>query len=248
MRYLAIGDIHGYADVLDRLLELVRPRPEDEIITVGDYVDRGPDSKGVLDRLIELNKTGQLTALRGNHDFMMLQARQGGPAYFEWLLCGGRTTLDSYGINWNAPDWSDGNLLDWVEPSIQDIPAAHWHFLEEVCVDWYEIDTHFFVHAQADPRLPFEDQPLYLLHWEALYEIDPHVSGKIMVCGHTKQKSGRPRNWGHAVCIDTWVYGEGWLTCLDVKSGKYWQANKHGEVREDRLEEPEERVDIWKES
>jgi serine/threonine protein phosphatase 1 len=230
MRYLAIGDIHGYADVLARLLELVQPGPDDEIITVGDYVDRGPDSKRVLDMLIELNRTGRLTALRGNHDFMMSKARGNDPDdYFGWLCCGGIETLQSYGLPLGAE-------------ALKQVPAAHWEFLDDVCVDWHEIDTHFFVHAQADPQLPFEDQPLYLLHWEPLHEIGPHVSGKTMVCGHTKQRSGRPRNWGHAVCIDTWVYGEGWLTCLDVKSGKFWQANKHGEVREDWLDEPDEEV------
>ena len=227
MRYLAIGDIHGHADVLRLLLDLVKPRPDDEIITLGDYVDRGPDSRGVLDMVIELNKTGQLTALRGNHDYMMLQARERGPAYFEWLLCGGRAALDSY-----APDAIEGKL--------EDVPDAHWHFLKEVCVDWYEIDTHFFVHAQVAPDVPLEEQPLYLLHWEALFEAQPHCSGKIMVCGHTRQRSGRPRNWGCAVCIDTWVYGDGWLTCLDVKSGKLWQANRHGETREDWLDDADD--------
>jgi len=227
MRYLAIGDIHGYADVLRRLLDLVQPQPDDEIITLGDYVDRGPDSRGVLDIMVELNRTGRLTALRGNHDFMMLEARKLGPAYSEWLRCGGREALDSY-------------AHDAIEGTIEDVPEEHWHFLEEVCVDWYEIDTHFFVHAQANPHLSLEEQPLYLLHWEPLYDIGPHESGKVMVCGHTKQRSGLPRNWGHAVCIDTWVYGDGWLTCLDVKSGKLWQTNRKGEAREGWLEEPED--------
>src|SRR5437868_5447379 len=72
MRYLAIGDIHGHADVLRQLLEFVQPRPEDRIITLGDYVDRGPDSSGVLDQLVALYATGQLIPLRGNHDVMML--------------------------------------------------------------------------------------------------------------------------------------------------------------------------------
>ena len=78
MRYLAIGDIHGYADVLRQLLEFVQARPEDRIITLGDYVDRGPDSHGVLEQLIALHATGQLVSLRGNHDVMMLEARKGG--------------------------------------------------------------------------------------------------------------------------------------------------------------------------
>src|SRR5438105_12925967 len=124
MRYLAIGDIHGYSDVLRALLEFVKAAPEDQIITLGDYVDRGPNSRGVLDQLIALNETGRLTALRGNHDFMMLEARKGELYLQEWSDCGGRSTLESY-----------GNELDAV-------PESHWLFLEEECIDWYEIDTH----------------------------------------------------------------------------------------------------------
>jgi serine/threonine protein phosphatase 1 len=63
-----------------------------------------------------------------------------------------------------------------------------------------------------------------------------------MVCGHSSQKSGLPLNIGHAICIDTWVYGKGWLTCLDVTSGKVWQANQAGQQREawiDQLAEAE---------
>src|SRR4051794_1174039 len=75
MRYLAIGDIHGYADVLQQLLEAIALRPEDQVIALGDYVDRGPDSRGVIEQLLKLRDTGQLVALRGNHDFMMLEAR-----------------------------------------------------------------------------------------------------------------------------------------------------------------------------
>jgi serine/threonine protein phosphatase 1 len=227
MRYLAVGDIHGYADVLRMLLDAVRLRPDDQVITLGDYVDRGPDSRGVIEQLLPLWHKGQLVALRGNHDAMMLGARGRYDALQEWLCCGGRSTLASYG------DSSADGRFD-------NVPPEHWQFLEEFCVDWYEIDTHFFVHGNVDPDAPLDDQPLYLLHWEAVHEVRPHCSGKVMVCGHTKQRSGLPRNWGHAVCIDTWVYGDGWLTCLDVKTGRLWQANRRGELRTGWLEEPDE--------
>jgi serine/threonine protein phosphatase 1 len=230
MRYLAIGDIHGYADVLKRLLEAVRLRPDDQLITLGDYVDRGPDSRGVMDYLLQLRDTGQLIALRGNHDFMMLEARGRYDMLQEWIYCGGDTTLASYG---------DPNADGMLEL----IPAEHWKFLEEFCMDFYEIDTHFFVHANVDADLPLDEQPLYLLHWEPIFGVRPHCSGKVMVCGHTKQRSGLPRNWGHAVCIDTWVYGDGWLTCLDVKTGQLWQANSRGELRTGWLDEAEESLD-----
>src|SRR5262249_36875096 len=146
------------------------------IIALGDYVDRGPDSCGVVEEMLALQARGQLVALRGNHDFMMLEARKGGDYLREWLYCGGRAALASYG-----DPHADGRL---------DLgPQRHWQFLEG-CLDWYETDTHFFDHANVDPDLPLEEQPLYLLHWEALYEARPHLSGKVMVCGHTKQRGG----------------------------------------------------------
>jgi serine/threonine protein phosphatase 1 len=200
------------------LLEDVAPRPDDQLITLGDYVDRGPDSRGVLDLLIPLHQSGQLIALRGNHDVMMVDARKGEPYFGDWMRYGGREALASYGVTAE-------------QAHLRNIPDEHWGFLEKSLVDWYEIDTHFFVHAQVDPDMPLDQQPTYLLHWEPLFEPRPHCSGKVMVCGHTSQKSGKPRNWGHAICIDTWVYGNGWLTCLDVQTGEFWQANRNGQSR-----------------
>ena len=66
--------------------------------------------------------------------------------------------------------------------------------------------------------MPLARQPESLLLWEVFGHPAPHVSGKVMVCGHTQQREGRPLNVGHAVCLDTWAYGLGWLTCLDMAS------------------------------
>jgi serine/threonine protein phosphatase 1 len=222
MRLLAIGDIHGHARALDALLAAVGLRRGDHLITLGDYVDRGPDSRGVLDRLIGLDEQGLLVALRGNHDVMMLEARKGALEELEWRGFGGDATLASY-----APRGALGKLSY--------VPAEHWEFLERRCLDWYEKEEHFFVHANADPDLPLEDQLCYQLHWEKLYKGRPHYSGKIMVCGHTPQKSGLPLNLGHAICLDTWIYGDGWLTCLDVGNGEIWQADREGKTRRGQL-------------
>jgi serine/threonine protein phosphatase 1 len=224
MRLLVIGDTHGCTTAFDRLIEAVHLKKDDQLITLGDYIDRGPDSRGMIDRLITLHERAQLIPLRGNHDFMMLEARNGFLQKDEWVRCGGDTTLQSYE---SADD-------DWSSH----VPEAHWRFLEEACRDWFETDTHFFVHANVDPDLALEDQPLYMLHWEKLIESRPHVSGKIMICGHTPQKDGKPLNLGHAICVDTWVYGAGWLTCLDVTSGRYWQANQQRDLRTGVLEPP----------
>ncbi len=228
MRTLAIGDIHGCLTALKTLLEFVAPTADDRIIALGDYVDRGPDSRGVLDFLIALHAGGQLVALRGNHDEMMADARiRPVGDWTLWLACGGRETLQSYGV-------SDPVLSD-----LKEVPESHWTFLERDCLDWYETETHFFVHANAYSDLPLDDQPRAMLLWEALYVPCRHVSGKVMVCGHTRQPDGRPRNYGSTVCIDTGAYGaEGWLTCLEVETGRFWQANQHGQQRDGMLSPP----------
>lgn len=226
MRTLAIGDIHGCLAALDALLDIVQPQPDDLVVTLGDYVDRGPDSKGVLDRLIELRGRCRHVALKGNHDLMMRDARTNLAEFEEWLLCGGKQTLESYRANLNWSLFPDA------------VPASHWRFLEEICVPYHEIDTHFFVHANAYADIPLAEQPDHMLYWERLSNLTtPHESGKIMICGHSQQRSGMPLNLGHAVCIDTWAYGNGWLTCLDVETGMYWLANQRGENRLRWLEE-----------
>lgn len=189
---------------------------EDRLITLGDYVDRGPESRGVIEWLIERKShVGNLIALRGNHDMMMLAAREG-QCVPEWLGVGGRETLASYG-----------------EPmGLESVPATHWHFLEADCRDYFEMDHCFFVHGNVDPQVPLEKQRPLLLHWAKCHEAQPHMSGKTMICGHTAQKNGLPLNMGYAICIDTWVYdASGWLTCLDVDSGEYFQANERGQSR-----------------
>jgi serine/threonine protein phosphatase 1 len=224
VRYLAIGDIHGCFQALRGLEAAVAITSDDVLITLGDYVDRGPDSCAVLDWMIARARVVNLIALRGNHEIMMLRAREGDEALREWLSCGGDAALASY-----------SHLGD--EGRLVDVPEAHWEFLEQQTRGWFETDTHFFVHANAYPDCGLDEQPDFMLYWEPFGHLSPHQSGKVMVCGHTPQKNGRPRSVGHAVCIDTWAYGKGWLTCLDVTTGRYWQANQRGETRTGWLEE-----------
>jgi serine/threonine protein phosphatase 1 len=226
MRTLAIGDIHGCLTALTTLLDFVAPTPDDRLITLSDYVDRGPDSRGVVDLLIDLHTKGRLIALRGNHEEMIIDSRTDEATRRMWWAYGGRETLASYGAS--ASDAADFSL----------VPPAHWHFMEKTCVDWYETERHFFVHANAYPDVPFEEQPGFMLQWESLFEPIRHFSGKTMICGHTRQMNGLPRNLGSTVCIDTGAYDrDGWLTCLDVDAGRYWQANQRGEVRQGVLPE-----------
>lgn len=240
MRLLVIGDIHGCLRAFDTLIEAVSPEPDDQIVTLGDYVDRGPDSRGVLDRLIALHDGGRLVALRGNHDVMMLEAREGRNR--GWLACGGKQTLASYGFSdAKIKEFADGDIwLNALDELTAKIPARHWMFLEQDTKPWYETDKHIFVHANAYPDLPLDEQPDYMLYWEKLIEPCPHVSGKIVVCGHTQQKSGLPLDLETTICIDTGAYKDGWLTCLDVLSGRFWQANELGKARTGWLHECEQ--------
>lgn len=219
MRVLAIGDIHGCLHPLNDLLDWVKPTQDDLIISLGDYVDRGPDSRGVLDRLIALKAQGmRLVCLRGNHEIMMLAARTGGREDRKmWLSIGGVQTLGSYGT---APGKSG---------TFDDVPREHWEFLDNNLLDYYETETHIFVHAGVHRDLEMDEQPEYMLYWEFLTDEMRHRSGKTVICGHTSQKSGEVKVVPGAVCIDTYVYGGGWLTCLDAATGKYWQANTMGQ-------------------
>jgi len=224
MRLLAIGDIHGCLTALEHLLDFVAPVPGDTIVSLGDYVDRGPDSKGVLDRLIELHREGILIPLRGNHELMMLGAYVGGQDDIRfWLSVGGIEAMESYQVGHD-------------EPTFDHVPEAHWDFIKNICNDWHETEDHLFVHASLKPYVPIEEQRSEDLHWGhfTLGKHVAHISGKTVVCGHTQQNSGVPLDLGTGICIDTFAYGGGWLTCLDVISGEYWQTNELGNRRRGR--------------
>jgi serine/threonine protein phosphatase 1 len=221
---LAIGDIHGCFAALETLAAAVPFADDDLLVTLGDYVDRGPDSRAVVDWLIERDRLGRLIALRGNHELLMLRSRESEEMEAAWRMFGGDATLASY---------ASANRSG----SLNDVPQQHWDFFEHTCRDYYETETHLFVHATADPLLPLDQQSEQSLFWDKFNNPPAHRSGKIMICGHTAQKSGLPNDVGHAVCIDTWIYGDGWLTCLDPASGVYWQANQECRSRRGRLSE-----------
>src|SRR5262245_22075433 len=218
-RLLASGAIDGCSRALDALLMAVNLAPDDRLVTLGDYVDRGPDSRGVMERVMLLHTTFNVVSLRGNHELMMLAARQSADSLQFWQAVGGREAMESYSPSRRAL-------------RMDDVPEAHWRFLRLTCVDWYETAEHFFVHANVDPDLPLDQQTSSMLHWEYFNEWSPaHRSGKVMLCGHSEQRSGWPLVLPHAICVDTYCYGGGWLTCLDVFSGRLWQANQRGETR-----------------
>jgi serine/threonine protein phosphatase 1 len=215
-RTFAIGDIHGCLAALDALLDAIRPQPEDTLVTLGDYVDRGPDSRGVLERLIELQGRCRLVPLLGNHDEMMLLGHDGHvELYADWFQFGGEATLQSYGVS--RPE---------------EIPSSHADFLRG-CPLWYESGEYFYLHGNYLADLPLNVQPREILLWDSLKRRlpGPHSSGKIGIIGHASQKTGEILDLGYAKCIDTWCYGDGWLTAIDAAGGRVWQADKTGRLR-----------------
>lgn len=215
-RLIAIGDIHGCRDALEALWQAIAPQADDTIVALGDYVDRGPDSKGVIDKLIGYAQQCNLIAIQGNHEEMMLNVLKEKLPPHRWLQFGGVDTLDSYGFI--------GDL--------KVIPEEHHRFFSTM-VNYHETDTHIFLHANYDPALPMDKQDTFHLRWLKLTESTPgpHFSGKKVVLGHTHDRGGQIFDAGHLICIDTFCYGGGWLTALDVHSGKFWQANRQGKLR-----------------
>lgn len=215
-RLIGIGDVHGCAAALESLLTAIAPQSDDRIVFLGDIIDRGPDSRGVIDQILNLRKSCSMDLVLGNHEEMMLEVidRRASPG--TWLRYGGVDTLDSYGFK--------GDLAE--------IPPAHVELLRQA-QPYVETARHFFVHANYDPRLPLEAQPARLLRWTALDEHlpGPHKSGKIAVVGHTPDPSGEVFKLAHLIGLDTWCYADFWLTGMDLDSGQYWQFDKTGQPR-----------------
>jgi serine/threonine protein phosphatase 1 len=111
------------------------------------------------------------------------------------------------------------------------VPDRHLDFLKQ-CRAYFETVGHIFVHAYYDPNLPLRQQNENGLRWAALPpNPECHYSGKVAVVGHRSQKSGEILDLGYMNCIDTYCHGGGWLTALEVQTGRVWQANVAGELR-----------------
>lgn len=202
-RILAIGDIHGCDVAFQSLLKVLAVAPDDTVVVLGDVVDRGPGSRQVVERLLRLREECRLVLIMGNHEEMMIDGLVDERVAQGWLQYGGAETLFSYG----------------GDP--RTIPAEHLDLLRSG-LNYWESGSDLFIHANLDPTLPLDDQEIDVLRWTHLtgYEM-PHPSGKRIVCGHTPQRSGIPLALPGWTCIDTFAYGGGWLTCLDVATNEY---------------------------
>jgi serine/threonine protein phosphatase 1 len=184
---------------------------------LGDCIDRGPDSAQVIEQLLTLRETCRLVPLLGNHEEMMLNYLEGRPQPDDWLACGGAATVESY---------RDANGKQ------QAIPHEHEDFIRS-WGDCFETDSHFFVHANYEPDRPLSEQHWQTMRWQSLkvWLPDAHVSGKTAIVGHTSLKDGEILNAGHLICIDTYCWGGGWLSALDVITRQLWQADREGRLR-----------------
>src|SRR5208283_1153947 len=140
-RIIAIGDIHGCSVALATLIEAVKPTPLDTLVFLGDYIDRGPDSRGVIEQVIALADRCQVVPLLGNHEEMLLAALEGKDNLRYWMKFGGKDALDSYGAG----------------EDVKKIPAEHIRFLKR-CRNYIETVGHIFVHAYYDPDRPLHEQ------------------------------------------------------------------------------------------
>jgi serine/threonine protein phosphatase 1 len=223
-RVIAIGDVHGCIHALDALLEHVCPTRVDRLVFLGDLIDQGRDSAAVLDRVLSLRRSCQVTVIQGNHEEMMLAARESEQAQRYWEDCGGIYTLNSYRFGLR----------------LNEVPLPHWEFIQSA-IPYWETDEFIFTHASYRPELPMSQQEGHQLRW-ALFEPDelrPHVSRKTVVVGHTEQRNSEILDLGFAICIDTACWRHGWLTALEVHSRQVWQASRWGMMRE--TEEPAHR-------
>jgi serine/threonine protein phosphatase 1 len=222
MRLFAVGDIHGCGTAFEVLLAAIDLGPKDKLVALGDYLNKGPETKLVFDQLIPLADKGIVIPLIGNHELKMMAARRIGQPQLENNVLIDQNTLHSYGS-------------DDEEGRFEDIPEKHWRFVEDSCLNWFTTEDYIFVHATLDADKPLVKQPRSALFWDKFRHPRPHCSGKTVVCGHTPQRDGTPVNLGHAICLDTAACEGHWLTCLEMNSGEVWQTNQQRQVRRSNI-------------
>ncbi len=213
-RVYAIGDIHGRADLLDELAGLIardlaaRPVPQATTIFLGDYVDRGPRSNEVIDRLVRGDFPTPIVTLRGNHEDVMVGFLMGEVDGRYHAQLGGEATLRSYGIDLSSFARSDATRREAMLHAA--IPDAHCRFLDtlRLCAT---IGGYFFCHAGVRPGVPLDRQSPEDLLWIREEFLRSTVDfGRIVVHGHTPVPEPHVRVNG--INVDTQAYATGILT------------------------------------
>ena len=214
VRLYAVGDIHGRADLLGYLHARIRldasdaPEPTKVVVYLGDYVDRGPDSRGVVDLILGDALPGFRTvALRGNHEELMLEFLTKPESARLWVMNGGDTTLRSYGVD------PKGGDCYWVRDRFAAaLPAAHQGFFAGLPLT-HAAGDYFFAHAGIRPGVPLDSQATDDLLWIRDEFLNSAADfGKVVVHGHTPRRV--PDLLSNRIGIDTGAFATGRLTCL----------------------------------
>ena len=215
----AIGDIHGRLDLLDEMFR----RIADEagvfdarrrlLVFLGDYVDRGPDSAGVIDRLLFGLPDGyEGVCLKGNHEAIMLDFFNRPDRLKVWVHNGAGPTFESYGLDVHGFDWHWGDEAGCRDGLLAAMPDAHRAFLKGLSAS-YAVGDYFFAHAGARPGVPLERQAPHDLIWiRDLFLYSDEDFGKIVVHGHTPVPEPEVR--ANRIGIDTGAWMTGRLTAL----------------------------------
>jgi serine/threonine protein phosphatase 1 len=224
VRIYAIGDIHGRADLLDLIFSRIdthqvhHPIVRPVHVFIGDYIDRGPASREVIDLLIDRAISHEMVCLKGNHETFIPEFLRN-PAFLgEWSQMGGRETLMSYGLV--PPNNADARAQQELASALTSVlPQSHVEFLESLQPS-FSCGGFFFAHAGVKPGVPLvkqrEDDLLWIREDFLLYEED---FAKIVVHGHTPvpEVDIRPNR----INIDTGAYATGRLTCLMMQGDHY---------------------------
>ena len=212
-KIFAIGDIHGCISPLDKLMaQLDIDASQDTLIFVGDYIDRGPDSKGVIDTILDIRKNiGDVVCLTGNHEDMFLNYCLDRRNENLYMSNGGMRTLASYGF---SPEGTEELIL----------PPSHREFFTGLRT-YHETDDYIFVHAGLRPGIPLDRQDREDLMWIRFEFINsPYDFGKTVVYGHTPVSLNKPLIDKNKICIDTGAVYGGKLTCIELPKMTIYQV------------------------
>lgn len=218
----AVGDIHGRLDLLERLLDLISgdaeaiPAGRRTLVFLGDYVDRGPDSRGVVERLIGgLPQGFDLHFLKGNHEAILLDFLAEPWRLDHWLQNGGEETMRSYGVDTESLTHLGASPAAWRNAFAEALPEPHLVFFRNLQLS-VSFGDYLFVHAGIRPGVPLEAQSEADLVWiRAPFLNHAEPFGKIVVHGHTPGQE--PVTRSNRVGIDTGAVFTGRLTALRLK-------------------------------
>ncbi len=219
LRIYAIGDVHGRADLLGQLFGLIdadlarRPAERTLHVMLGDYVDRGPASRAVIDAILARADRRELVALKGNHDALLLQALDEPTSIGDWLLMHGVETLASYGLT--SASVAGGKLSDLSRAFAMALPPSHLEFFRRLRPSFLCGDF-FFAHAGVRPGIDLGRQSERDLLW-IRQDFLRHEGdfGKVVVHGHTPVRDVERRR--NRIGIDTAAYATGKLTALVIE-------------------------------